>query len=47
MARARIGLPLVLALLIGVAMVIVGRHYGSFVAGGADSYAHVSEAKLW
>jgi len=37
-------LALVLALAVGV--VAVGRT-GSFVAGGADSYGYISEARLW
>jgi hypothetical protein len=36
-----------LALLISLAILVVGLVWGTRVAGGADSWGYVSEAKLW
>jgi len=41
--RVSIGIP-VLAVLFAT---VVGFHYGSFAAGGSDSYGYVSQADLW
>lgn len=45
--RRRRELPLLVALVAALVPITIGLEYGTFVAGGADSYGYVSQSDLW